>query len=80
LGKTGGKTKKFAGAGGAAGRDRDFDAIPGAADNKGGGVKVKILPDGRIVISRPNDTDQIGSGGTIEVQRPDGRPVIKVRY
>jgi filamentous hemagglutinin len=80
LGKTRGGIKSFETAAGTSGRDRDFDAIPGAADNKGGGVKVKILPDGRIVISRPNDTDQIGSGGTIEVQRPDGRPVIKVRY
>ena len=67
------------GAGGTRGREDKFDAVPGKPNVGSDGVEVKILPDRRRVISRPNDTTA-GKGGTIEVQSPKGRPRLKIRF
>jgi RHS repeat-associated protein len=66
--------------GGEQGRQEDFDSLPGSAEDKGEGVKVKTLSDGRKVISRPRDRRGPNTGGTIEVQSPGGRPWDKFRY
>ena len=79
-GKTGSGTKVYGGSGGTGERDGDFDGIPGEAVNKGNGVKVKTLPDGTKVISRPGDSRPGENGGTIEVQSPGGKSWIKIRY
>lgn len=57
----------------------DFDALglSGVSD-KGNGVRVGTLPDGRTVVVRP-DSDNGRGPPTIDIQRGDGTR-IKIRY
>lgn len=56
----------------------DLKALgPKSIVNKGGGVLVGELPDGRRAIARPLSK---GKRPTLEIQRPDGRPTDKFRY
>ena len=62
--------------GGFADANADFDnAWPSNVVDKGNGVRVGILEDGRKIVVRPSSTDNIP---TIEVQSGNGR--IKIRY
>lgn len=55
----------------------DFDALsPGDVSDKGGGVRVGTLDDGRIIIVRPVSSD---GSPTIEIQS-GSRTRVKVRY
>ena len=57
---------------------RDFEdvIVPGSLEDKGGGVLVGELPDGRTIVVRPNSTD---GAPTLEIQEA-GRGRTKVRY
>ncbi|MDE2150338.1 MAG: RHS repeat protein [Gammaproteobacteria bacterium] len=55
----------------------DFDALnPGGVSDKGNGVRVGTLPDGRTIVVRPDSRD---GRPTIEIQR-GGRKRIEIRY
>ena len=54
----------------------DFDALsPNGVSDKGGGIRVGTLDDGRTIVVRPDSTD---GSPTIEIQ--SGRNKTKVRY
>jgi RHS repeat-associated protein len=70
-------TKKIGREGDEALRDKEFDDI-GLNDVKDKGkVKVGTTDSGRRVVARPSTED---GRPTIEVQRPDGKPTVKIRY
>jgi len=62
----------------------DFDQLtadgtpPKPINTSFGPGEMSILPDGTRVISRPNSTTT--GFPTIEIQRPDGRTVLEIRY
>lgn len=57
--------------------NEDFDkAKPSGVSDKGNGIRVGTLPDGRTIIVRPKSTD---GRPTVEVRRPNGRG-YEVRY
>lgn len=77
--KTGGGTRTWTKPGGFDEANKDFDKMnPSNVGDKGNGVRVGTLEDGRRVIVRPDSTD---GRPTIEIQRPDGkRAGDKIRY
>jgi RHS repeat-associated protein len=77
--KTGGGTRTWTKPGGFDEANKDFDKLnPANVGDKGNGVRVGTLEDGRRVIVRPNSSD---GRPTIEIQRPDGkRAGDKIRY
>lgn len=77
--KTGGGTRTWSKPGGFDEANKDFDKMnPSNVGDKGNGVRVGILEDGRRVIVRPDSSD---GRPTIEIQRPDGkRAGDKIRY
>jgi RHS repeat-associated protein len=64
--------------------NRDFDRkFPGGenVDDKGNGVRVGTLPDGKRVIVRPESSDRSGNLPTIEIQNAGGsKSLDKIRY
>lgn len=63
--------------------ESDFDYLSHGGEikdmgTKYGNGKIAILPDGTKIISRPGSRSMEGS--TIEIQRPDGKSVVKIRY
>jgi RHS repeat-associated protein len=77
--KTGGGTRTWTKPGGFDEANKDFDKMnPSNVGDKGNGVRVGTLEDGRRVIVRPDSSD---GRPTIEIQRPDGkRAGDKIRY
>jgi hypothetical protein len=74
---TNGKTQQFEKPGGIQEANSDFDkAKPQKISDKGNGIRVGQLPDGRTIVVRPNSTD---GRPTVEVRRPNGRG-YEVRY
>jgi hypothetical protein len=59
-------------------RQQDFDYLTQGARviRPNSEVQIGILEDGTRVISRPSTTGPL----TIEIQRPDGRSVVEIRY
>lgn len=71
-------TTKISRPGGEEARDREYgDLGLKNVEGKGNGVKVGETDSGRRVVSRPSTED---GRPTIEVQRPDGKPSVKIRY
>ncbi|MYM90344.1 hypothetical protein GTP91_24625 [Rugamonas sp. FT82W] len=64
--------------------NRDFDRkFPGGenVDDKGNGIRVGTLPDGKRVIVRPESSDRSGNLPTIEIQNAGGtKSLDKIRY
>ncbi|MGE4069846.1 MAG: SpvB/TcaC N-terminal domain-containing protein [Lysobacterales bacterium] len=71
-------TIKISRPGGEEARDREYgDLGLNDVEDKAEGIKVGETDSGRRVVSRPSTDDK---RPTIEVQRPDGRPSVKIRY
>ncbi len=65
--------------------ESDFDHVTQGSDKKPiqtayGPGQVAILPDGSRVIYRPGSRSYGPTTPTIEVQRPDGKTVVEIRY
>ncbi|WP_230781769.1 RHS repeat-associated core domain-containing protein [Sphingomonas sp. Leaf37] len=75
--ETKGPTKQFEKPGGLQEANEDFDkSKPQNVSDKGNGIRVGPMPDGRTIIVRPRSTD---GRPTVEVRRPNGRG-YEVRY